>query len=230
METTMDWARAIERNHAALTGILAALFAMLGLQDGGTVARISRRLHRDVLRVLRPAESAVRRLIVVAARGLVVKPGPSRPKPQGRIVGKGGSRRPAFPLFDRRQRFDLKPRRTGKRANPRISILNSDGELVTVWSRFPPAAPKPEDDGRVDAGRLCRRLAAVKLALADLPGQAKRLVRARLRRDRVPSLRLLSPLRPGRPPGSRRKPTHDVDEVLKECHGLACDVLWPNTS
>ena len=75
----MDWARAIERNSEALKGIIDDLFAMLGLDDDTTVSRISHPLHRAVLRLLRPAESAVRRLIVIAARGLVVKLAPSRP-------------------------------------------------------------------------------------------------------------------------------------------------------
>jgi hypothetical protein len=227
---TMDWARAIERNRDALIGIVAALFAMLGLQDGGSVGRIERALHRAVLRVLTPAESAVRRLIVIAARGLVVKPTPARPKPQGPIAGKGGNSRPSLPLFERRHRFDLKPRRTGPRPNPRLHGFNEHGEFVTLWSAFPPAALKPKDDGRIDAGRLCRRLEALKLALADLPRQARRLVRLRARRDKVPSLQFLSPLRPGRAPGSRRKPSHEVDEVLKECHWLAWEATRLDTS
>ena len=44
-------------------------------------------------------------------------------------------------------------------------------------------------------------------------------------------LQRLSPMRPGRPPGWRRRPTHAVDEVLNELHGLA---IWarerPDTS
>ena len=98
----MDWARAIERNSEALNGIVGALFAMLGLAGEATVGRIPQPLHRAVLRVLRPAESAVRRLIVIAARGLVVKLTPSRPMPVVPI-GKGrqsGHSRPSFPLFD----------------------------------------------------------------------------------------------------------------------------------
>ena len=54
-------------------GIIAGLFAMLELAGGITVARIPRSLHSAVRRVLWPAESAMRRLIVIAARGLVVK-------------------------------------------------------------------------------------------------------------------------------------------------------------
>ena len=69
----MDWDLAIKRNSEALKGIVEALFAMLGLAGEAMVSRIPQPLHRAVLRVLRPAESAVRRLIIIAARGLVVK-------------------------------------------------------------------------------------------------------------------------------------------------------------
>ena len=102
----MDWDLAIKRHSEALKGIIEALFAMLGLVGEATVGRIPHPLHRAVLRVLRPAESAVRRLIVIAARGLVVKVAPSRPMPKGQIIGKGGgSRLPSFQLYDTRKDF-----------------------------------------------------------------------------------------------------------------------------
>ncbi|MGB9143514.1 MAG: hypothetical protein WCB71_15115, partial [Aestuariivirga sp.] len=101
----MDWARAIERNSVALNRIVEALFAMLGLVSEATVGRIPLPLHRAVLRILWPAESAVRRLVVIAARGLVVKLVPSRPMPKGPIIGKGGNSRPSFKLFDQRKSF-----------------------------------------------------------------------------------------------------------------------------
>ena len=45
--------------------------------EGGALRpTLPRRLHRAILRLLRPAESAVRRLIVIAARRLVVPPSP----------------------------------------------------------------------------------------------------------------------------------------------------------
>jgi hypothetical protein len=230
---TMDWARAIERNRDALTGIVAALFAMLGLVGDATVARIPRHLHRAVLRVLRPAESAVRRLIVVAARGLVVKPAAARSKPSGRIVGKGkggGSRR-SFQLFDTRKRFAHRRRGSGPRSIPRITTFSVDAWGDPAWSSSSPRpAPKPPDDGHVNAQRLCQRLEALKLALENLPRQARRLVRLRAKREKVPSLALKSPMRPGRPPGYRRKPVHQVDEVLVECHELAWNAIQPDTS
>lgn len=76
----MDWDLAIKRNSEALAVIIAALFAMLG---DATVSRLPRPVYYAVLRILRPAESALRRLIVIAARGLVVKVAPSRPMPKG---------------------------------------------------------------------------------------------------------------------------------------------------
>jgi hypothetical protein len=66
----MDWVRAIEINHSALSRIVAALVAMLELAGKNAAERLPMPLYRAVVRVLRPAESAVRRLIIIAARGL----------------------------------------------------------------------------------------------------------------------------------------------------------------
>jgi hypothetical protein len=230
----MDWARAVERNSEALKGIVETLFAMLGLAGTGTVVvRIPQPLHRAVLRVLRPAESAVRRLVVIAARGLVVKPAPSRLMPAGRIgKGRGRSRR-SFQLFDPRKNFELLRQhgRTATRFPPRIHIFGSDPRAAALWPAPQPEAELlPPSDGLVNAARLARRLQALKLALDDLPRQARRLVRWRLRRGNAKTPKFRSPLRPGHPPGYRRKPVHEVDEVLIECHGLACDAMKPDTS
>jgi hypothetical protein len=227
----LDWARAIERNSEALKGIVAALFAMLGLEDAARVARLPHAVHRAVLRVLQPAESAVRRLIVIVARGLVVKLAPRRPMPAGPIIGKGGGSRPSFKLFDPRKRLVLQHEATPPRLLPRIHVFGGDPRVAALWAARPPlAAPAPSPDDLVNAEPLTRRLQALKLALEDLPRQARRLARLRLRRENVPSLKFKSPLRPGPPPGHRRKPSHEVDELLIECHGLAWDALKPDTS
>ena len=103
--------------------------------------------------------------------------------------------------------------------------------MAALWPVRPPVVdPAPPPDGLVNAGRLSRRLQALKLALEDLPRQARRLARWRVRRENAKTPKFRSPLRPGHPPGYRRKPVHEVDEVLIECHGLACDALRPDTS
>ena len=135
----MDWDLAIKRNSEALNRIVAALFAMLGLDGVAPVGRIPQPLHRAVLRVLWPAESAVRRLIVIAARGLVVKLAPSRPKPKGPIgKGGGGSKPPSFQLFDQRKNFARPSWRKARRVPPRIHFFTGDSWVSTTWSARPP--------------------------------------------------------------------------------------------
>ncbi len=232
----MDWDLAIKRNIEALIEIVADLFAMLGLVGEATVSRLPWRTYRAVLRVLRPAESALRRLIVVAARGLVIAPAVSHPKPAGRTnTRKSGTSRPSFQLFDPRTRIMLPRRRTPKRPGPRIHMFNADNQLVTVWpSPRPVASPASarakSADGLVSAVRLIRRLEALESALADLPCQARRLVRWRMRQETSPNPSFKTPLRPGRPPGYRRRAVHQVDDLLSECQWLAHRAAMPDTS
>ena len=221
----MDWEGAIEHNSKALKGVIAMMFAMLGL-----ATRLPRGLHSHVLRLLRPTESAVRRLIIVAARGLVVKPAASRPKPAGPIR-KGPQSRSSFQLFDSRKNFEVLRRRKGKRLVPRLRIIGTDPTVAALWAASAPSPePPPPPDGLVNATRITRRLKALTSALDDLPRQALRLARWRARRENMPVAKFRSPLRPGPPPGHRRKKCHEIDEVLTECHWLAHEALKPDTS
>jgi hypothetical protein len=228
----MDWDLAIKRNSKALKAIIEVLFALLGLDGGDAAQRIPRSLHSAVLRVLRPAESAVRRLIVVAARNVVVKLAPSKSMPDGKKIVSGGvSRLPSFQLFDPPKR--LKPIRVRKvhRTEPRIRVLHYDPRICALFPEpAPVVVPPPPPDGLVSATRLHRRLQALKIALDDLPLQAKRLVRWQLRRRASPDFKSTMPLRSGRPPGYRRKPIHEVDEVLVKCDWLAWEAMKPDTS
>ena len=218
----MDWDLAIKRNSEALKGIIEALFAMLGLEGTHTVSWIPKPLHRAVLLVLRPTESALRRLIIIAARGLVVKVAPSRPLPKGTIIKKGeGSRLPAFQLYDTRKFFpELRQyrRRRPVRNPPRIHVAPYH---TLQPAPQPVAKPLPPLDGLVNGSRLSRRLQVLKLALDDLPGQARRMARWRVRRDAMPGHVFRFPLRPGQPPGYRKRQIHPIDEILTDCHALA---------
>src|SRR3954447_21143311 len=101
----MDWAKAIATNQAALIRIVAALIAMAGLGGDGVRLRLERPTYRAVLRVLRPAEAAGRRLIVLAVKGLYAKLPPSRPFPKGLALAGARGERVSFQLFDARERF-----------------------------------------------------------------------------------------------------------------------------
>jgi hypothetical protein len=285
----MDWHLAIEKNCEALKRILAMIFAMVGgteMRDGVRPTTLPRHLHRFVLSLLRPAEAAARRLVIVAARGLVVELAPPRqqkPKPRSIFVRNGvgtgivrkGSlqdrasappRALALPLFDPLKRFGARRSYVKSSAVPHIRSFD-DVRAPLFQQPRRPAPPPPTPDDPLDAGRLHRRLDAIASALDDLPRHAKRLARWQARRDAwlnqegsggadrhpTPALRAdpppggegsrpvaakgkprilrLSPMRPGRPPGWRRRPTHPVHDVLTELHGLA---VWaqerPDTS
>ncbi len=230
----MDWDLVIKRNSKALKDIIEVLFALLGLDGIDAASRIPWSLHSAVLAVLRPAESAVRRLIVVAARGLVLKVAPSRPMPKGHIIGKGsGPSSPSFRLCDKRVVFPelSQPRVKYAKHPPRILFFGDDSRVDSLWSAPQPApVPAPSPDGLVNAERLARRLQALKLALDDLPRQARRMARWRVRREAMKSPKFKSPLRPGPPPGHRRRKIHEVDEILANCHWLAWEAMKPDTS
>ncbi|MFN0190595.1 MAG: hypothetical protein ACKVP5_01280 [Aestuariivirga sp.] len=250
----MDWDLAIKRNHDALMRIVATLFAMLGIAESAVAERIPRVLHSAILRILRPAEAAVRRLIVVAARGMVLKPHMPRSKPQGKIerTGTGSTRRPPFKLEDTRPPM-LPPERRGKYAKrrPRIIDLWSDQHpditgptIADIFAQHraraeflqpapqPATKPAPIKDGKIDSARLLRRLAAIKDALEDLPRQAKRYLRWRARRENISKKRLIytNPIRPGPPPYIHKKPQHEIEDVLRDCHWLAWEARHLDTS
>ena len=113
-------------------------------------------------------------------------------------------------------------------------MFNADNQLVTIW---PPPRPTPSPtsrppsaDGLVSAARVIRRLEALESALQDLPRQARRLARWRMRQETSPNPSFKSPLRPGRPPGHRKRAVHQVDELLSECQWLAQYAGMPDTS
>jgi hypothetical protein len=241
----MNWPLAIARNRTALLAVVATIIAFLGGReaDAGPIAR---RLRNAALALLRPAESAARRLIVIAARGLGA-PAPrsapvfsapdlaGAPKPGQEGGLSGVSRPPAFRLFDRRKRFLSKIKTPPPAGVPRIRTFWS---AAAPWpsaaaAALPTAATQTDPDAPVDSNRLRRRLGALERALADLPHQARRLARwqarERTRREVKPGVAVHQPLhsvlRPGRPPGWRARPGREVDLVLRECHALALQAL-----
>jgi hypothetical protein len=234
----MDRDFAIERSRGRLVAVVLELFAEIGLTGVGVVERVSRPVYRKVQRVLRSAESAVRRLIIASARDIVVEPSCRRPAPAGPInssqikskaEGEGNTKRKRgllFRLFDRPRRKDwgIGRRRKTRKIEPRVRILDFDPRIPEFLRPQAPA-PIPEkahaiDDGTINAIRLCRRLFAIMGALEDIPRQARRYARWRDKPIDERRPRRESPFRLGWPPGWRIRPTHEVDEILKDCHWL----------
>ncbi|MBG1231746.1 hypothetical protein [Aestuariivirga litoralis] len=222
----MDWTRAIEINRSALARVVAQLFGLLELALEGPLRRLPPLLYSEAERLLIPAESALRRLIVIAARGLQVNLGPTRPMPHDLVIASSGEGRLSFALFDTRKTFaEGTPAQNSTSVGPRIRFFDAS-PLVPQFNPAQSEAPARS----MDASALCRRYAALKYALETLPRQARRLARWRLRRAQSDSPKFTSPLRPGPPPGQRATPRREIDHVLRECHGLAFDALRADSS
>lgn len=226
LDPVMDWNKAIEINRDALTRIVAALVSLLAAQAGA--ARLALPVYQLIARVLLPAEAAVRRLIVIMARGVVVPVLPARPMPKGLvIVGKGTHR--SFPLFDARKQFsDDDCEAAQSMTGPRIRSVGDQSPRAQFLAQF--ARPTDSLSSEAETAHIGRRLMTLKRALDTLPRQVKRMARWQAKRTLMQMPKFTSPLRPGPPPGHRKRPREDIDTVLTECHALAWDALHLNTS
>ncbi len=224
----MDWKRAIEINREALVRIVAGLVALLGLQNG-TVMRLPRPVYQQVALALHKAESAVRRLVFIAARGLVVPLPQWRAMPPGLVIAGQATGSIAFQLFDTRKHFgDVDAASTQPIGGPRIRVVGDADPRSLFLATFP--RPNASLCSEAEARRLKRRLDAVKRALDNLPRQAIRMAQWLKRRILMKKLTFTSPMRPGPPPGHRKEPREEIDHVLRECHGLSWDVTREDTS
>jgi hypothetical protein len=253
----VDWTLAITRNREALIRIIAALMALGGLGRGNTL--LPRPIYRAILLVLRPAESAARRLIILAALGLSKNFGDSllnstttgTSKEQWwKVLSKLSPKFSRFRLIDPLKRFapmttpdedswdsdiedednaNLDPCDTGS-DEAALPRISLPGHFDPVF--VTPSAASLAD--MMDAKHIARRLEALLRALQNLPREARRLARWQARRPLILSQNKptrLSPLRPGRPPGFRLRVNHEIDGVLNECHALVLDRLTaPNSS
>ena len=129
------------------------------------------------------------------------------------MIGKGGGNSvPSFKLFDTRKDFpELRQRRVKYAKHPpRILFFGPDSRVDDLWpAPQPVAAPVSPPDGLVNAARLSRRLQALKLALEDLPRQARRMARWRVRRENTKSseVQIAAPAGPAsRPPQEANSP------------------------
>ena len=219
----MSGTDSIEYHRTALLSVVIGLFVLAGFTaDGTPVARVSKRIRAQILRVLRPAETATRRLVLYLSNRIAL-PNASERTAHTSVKGKrqkpAQTRAPVFRLFDRWKYFPEladSRRRINRGRGPRILLFDGFDHL-----RYPARPETPERDPE-DAARLCRRMEALHHALSKMPAQALRLKRAMARREKAPpGPGCYGPMRPGPPPGSRTHRSHEVDELLWVCHAMA---------
>ena len=234
----MDWSLAIDHNHKVLLRNVAWLFTWLGLEIGGTVETMPRLKRLTVLFVLRPSESAFRRVLLVAmfVRGVVAPLLKKRAAPVGKSkrqqAGEKRGRSAALPfkLLDQRKPFNLHPDKPKYVSGPGpwITDLWSDDPIYDRAALYAHQErmnrPKPSPDDEESATAICLRMNALMAALNDLDGQVLRMAKLHARIEAQPRQIGKLPLRvmrPGLPPGTRQRQKHEIDEVLAECHRLA---------
>lgn len=221
----MDWEFAIGKHREALVRVVAMLFAAAGLAPGGLVAVLPRYLRSEVLRLLVSTEAALRRLLVISAREVVVAPPVERS-----VAGRGplfarlskgcADRVPGFALLDPMRRVALFGEKRVAGPGPRLTVIGLEEPESRARRLILPDDP-------VDARRLCQRLQAVQNVLDDLPKYTRRMARWLAKRKRAGTPGRMRPMRSGRPPGHRKRGRHQADEVLANLHALALYALVP---
>ena len=231
----------INRNHAELKRLLAILFVMIGLADTisdalaandrlaramrglADPATISRRLHRTILALLIPVESATRRLIIYMAAtlptpvltaaqmkgGVPMWPLPMRTPQPGEadiVHTKTTPSAAGIAQAQERQSNETPPDRTPH--PPPFALV--DPRPRWIWAEgkaepFPYILVDPASAFvQVPDGGLMRRVAALASALEDMAAQAQRYARWRARSAAFLT-RHRRALRLGPPPGAPPK-------------------------
>ncbi len=220
----MDWSIVISRQKAALLTVVERMWMM-----AGEAPFVSRLLTLAILRLLRPAESAARRLIVIVAAGLKERAArqygdaakSARPLPDFSGFAKTqGPRAPAFRLFDTPWVMVPRAFSIGRKAVPRVRVFGEDngaaplsplaGEMSAqqteggkVSAKAPPSVAFGDiSPARGESGALHCRIAALHHALNTLPAQARRLKRIMAARQKAVAQKEAK----GIPPGSTRNP------------------------
>jgi hypothetical protein len=199
MGAGVDYDRAILREERKLYRVFLSLSAMADLYTDGRIAvPLTRAARNAILRLLRPAEAALCRLIVLVMHNMFAREGRSAPSwPEA-----GFSHSKLHQLARRMPSFSAgrsllgiqfpKPSQRSSLTGPRIVqpfdstsapfLMRRLRDVPKPVSRFPtPRTPStharqsPEDP--VSARALLKRICALRHALQNLPYQARRLAR-----------------------------------------------------
>jgi len=211
--------RLAELEHRSLQRILGDLWIMSGFGGLDRRTTILRSVHRIVTRLLRPAEAAARRLILVLAQRITVTLPPARiatPEPEDSQPDKtrlDRARPPTAQLPDEWRPDDWRP----------FELAESPSRLLNpnVQPRPFRGIPSVRNDTEIDGSRLAHRIDALFHALDDIQAAA---LRQRARERGV--FCAIQPLRPGPPldlrgRAARRLKSHELFGILESAHQRA---------
>jgi hypothetical protein len=253
-ESFWSWERSTAHYKAALIKIIAELFVLARIVPGEVPDTASqdiwnislpRYAYRRALELLKPAESALRRLIIMGAHGKSFAPATAKDQPGkadavgDTVSGQGGTltdadsapsdapasekslRAPAFNIFDPLRQFTF--RSFDSFEDYALWKAEQDANPLII----PPAGPRMAP---VNALSLWRRIQAMHHAAENFDQYVTRYVRWRgQRKFKIAHQRPLKGrrpatlMRPGRAPGYIRKGKHEIHDLLRDVDNLAAD-------
>lgn len=222
--TPIDWPQVIATQTRELQTVLALIAGLLFADEDMPWRFITRATHRRAMRLLRPARSALRRLIIIIAH--------TQLKPLGE--------RPTKPIS-----VETSARLTALDAPERLRFTLTDPQPdwnAVQWAHesqahrpFPVLEKPSETDIRdIPTDKLHRQLRQLRSALNNIERHAKRFQRLmmkhhakeQLRNTRPRSIRS-APLKVGLPPGDTTRPRtrNAAILVLRDCDYFARKAL-----
>ena len=206
---------AMQKAIPLLMSLIAQASAILALASRAGTTRISRSAHARALRLIRPAEALVRRLIVLLANKLHTTPlPPLPPNPDRRSLRRQGpmdqtaepERAAEDRTMDTRLRGHLRSLQPPSFAlfepNPAFARMYAEGEAIPVPARaFGPPAPT------CHPARLLARLEALQAAMENREALALRHARSIPRKIAKDCFARVNPWRVGAAPGVRSRHT-----------------------
>lgn len=196
----IDWASAIEFHRDRLLRVVAALAAMARLDDAAPAGMLPRHVVRHIVRLLRPAEAAARRLIVIAAHGLAVtvvpagdtrkaSPRATEPGPAAKRTRNARPRGDGLTVRIPAATGGARPGRLAVQALPHTAPASGSGARIAAFPLIDPRkrfADRPRRKGRRDVPRV-RALWSVPVYLRVPEPE---LPRTPLSSDRIPATRV----------------------------------------
>ena len=190
-------------NWPRVAALVERVILLIGL--AGEAPVLPRAIRNQALRLIRPAEAMLRRLLVLmAVQSPVDAPQPAQrgprnprknPKPTPNLT-------PHFNLLEPQHSLRIGPVLPPYAAfGPRIWSLGSD------WTYLP---PDPAEN-TPDLGSLLRRIAALEAVLSAPETYGRKMAKWLARRDQKQGAHRRFPMRPGRPPGYARR---DTDRIM----------------
>ena len=141
---SFDWAGCVERNRDILIRIIADMFVLARIVPGEVIGSepfertLPRYVWRAVMLIMVPAEAAMRRLIIIAARGLAFEPLVTRTAPAGTALPAAADASENTDDLESADAAAGSDETAGSDAAPRTPVFNMFDPMKSFWDYWGP--------------------------------------------------------------------------------------------